>query len=98
MTTLMLLLTITITITISGLSALLTVKAVAQDHRRHSRPHLMFALVSALLVPGLLGVLFVRGKMTAALHGDFKVELSPIELLIGSPTNPCAAPPRATRR
>lgn len=65
-----------------GLSALLAVRAVPHRSGRRSRPHLAMALLGALLVPGLLGVLFVRGKMTAALHGDFKLELSPIELVL----------------
>ena len=62
---------------------MLSVTAVPVVRGRRSCNDLSRAIISALLVPGLFGLLVVRGKITAALNGSFKVEIAPLELVVG---------------
>ena len=67
---------------------MLSVTAVPVVRGRRSRKDLSRAIISALLVPELFGLLVVRGKLTAAWNGSFKVEIAPLELVVGKISTP----------
>ena len=67
---------------------MLSVTAVPVVRGRRSRKDLSRAIISALLVPELFGLLVVRGKLTAAWNGSFKVEIAALELVVGKTSTP----------